>query len=452
MKKHRLIPTPLIEESAKREVREKFEQVLAATYATEPGDLSNVVRAMFDKRERLLATAQRHGTACYVLDEQELATSLTAFSDAFMRTIPNLTAYFAVKVNDHPDILRAVVRHGYGLDVSSEREFDRALDARAKRIICTGPAKSDGFLERALAHSDRTIVNLDSLRELTRLGMLAERRKIPIHAGMRVVSNATRSWNKFGIPIPDIRRAWDMAKTYPHLTLCGIHTHMSWNKDATPYEDTMHELAAELAHSFTAEERATIQFYDFGGGFVPDRVEGEYPSYPPQGTMIKAIYEHFDEKPPFRIRHYAFRSSSHTEYARGIARSLKQHITPLLPNAHFITEPGRMLVNNAMHVLLRIVDIKENGVVIVDGGMNIIGWERFDLEYFPVLNLTHPSRTEREVTIYGSLCMMQDVWGYYCYASKMEVGDILVVPYQGALTYSLSQDFIHGKPRVVRMR
>jgi diaminopimelate decarboxylase len=82
----------------------------------------------------------------------------------------------------------------------------------------------------------------------------------------------------------------------------------------------------------------------------------------------------------------------------------------------------------------------------------MLGWERFEHDYFPVINLTHPSaENEIRFRLYGPLCMPQDMWGYYIYAHTVEEGDLILVPYQGALTFSLAQSFIKPIPPVVVM-
>jgi diaminopimelate decarboxylase len=102
-----------------------------------------------------------------------------------------------------------------------------------------------------------------------------------------------------------------------------------------------------------------------------------------------------------------------------------------------------------MHVAVSVVDVKNQQCVITDGGTNIVGFERFEFDYFPVINLTHPSLTERDTTVYGSLCMPQDYWGKRAFSGDFSENDIIIIPYQGALTYSNMNDFIKGKAPVI---
>jgi diaminopimelate decarboxylase len=49
------------------------------------------------------------------------------------------------------------------------------------------------------------------------------------------------------------------------------------------------------------------------------------------------------------------------------------------------------------------------------------------------------------------LCTPHDIWGYSYHGSGITVGDILLVPGQGAYTYSLRQNFIKPIADVVIM-
>ena len=114
-------------------------------------------------------------------------------------------------------------------------------------------------------------------------------------------------------------------------------------------------------------------------------------------------------------------------------------------------EPGRWVCNDAVHLLMTVVDKKNGDIVITDAGTNAVGWERFEGDYFPVLNLTRPGPNENSCLILGSLCTPHDIWGAAYFGSGIEPGDVLMIPTQGAYTYSLRQDFIKPIPHVVAL-
>ena len=112
-------------------------------------------------------------------------------------------------------------------------------------------------------------------------------------------------------------------------------------------------------------------------------------------------------------------------------------------------EPGRWLIHDAMHILVSVADRKAADLVVTDAGTNAVGWERYETDYFPVLNLTRPALVERPCHILGSLCTPHDVWGYAYWGEAIAPGDILLIPTQGAYPYSLRQSFIKPLPEMV---
>jgi diaminopimelate decarboxylase len=96
-----------------------------------------------------------------------------------------------------------------------------------------------------------------------------------------------------------------------------------------------------------------------------------------------------------------------------------------------------------------VLERKGEDIAITDGATHAIGWERFESDYCPVINLSRPALTERPCYVLGSLCTPHDVWGYAYHGQDIQPGDVLLVPTQGAYTYSLRQHFIKPVPRSV---
>jgi diaminopimelate decarboxylase len=100
---------------------------------------------------------------------------------------------------------------------------------------------------------------------------------------------------------------------------------------------------------------------------------------------------------------------------------------------------------------MKIADVKDN-IIITDGGINAAGWEFGQHFYFPIINLTHPNLKEKNFRIYGSLCTPRDFWGYYIFAKKNEVSDIIAIPNYGAYKFTLAQEFIRPIPGTYTLR
>ena len=408
------------------------------------GRLFGVVTDILKKRSAILKVSHKYPTPFYLFDRRGLQTSIKEFKTVFGQHIPRLNIFYAVKSNPHPYVLKEVIKGGLGLDVSSGRELQLAIKNGVKKMIFTGPGKTDAELALAIKHRQKLIINLDSFTELRRLGQMLRRQKKTMRAGVRVYLSSQSNWNKFGIAVSDLSKFFSAAKKYPEIKLEGIQCHMSWNKTVTAYENLIKEIATQVK-TLSAEDRAQIKFIDFGGGFETYNQEGYFPWTLTSGEIIKEATEHFGQTAQFKDKYYLSESIPLKDYAVAIGRAIFKYLDPWI-KLNYYCEPGRIISNPAMHLVLKVMDIKRPGMAILDGGTNMIGYELFEYFYYPTVNLTRPSKKEIAYRFYGSLCTPYDLFGYYCYARGIKEGDIIIIPNQGAYTYTLAQNFIKDIP------
>jgi diaminopimelate decarboxylase len=193
--------------------------------------------------------------------------------------------------------------------------------------------------------------------------------------------------------------------------------------------------------------RSMISFIDIGGGFWPPAGEWLQEAGTVGGQIRLATSDRFW---PSDMKHYRVPSLPIESFAGAIGDAVAKYIYPLV-KCRIYTEPGRWLCNDAVHILVTVADKKGEDVIITDGGTNAVGWERFEVDYFPVINLTRPGLTEHECAIYGSLCTPHDIWGYSYFGDGIERGDLLLIPTQGAYTYCLRQHFIKPLPKFAEL-
>jgi diaminopimelate decarboxylase len=411
------------------------------------------VKAIERKISEYLSLADKAGTPRYLFDKTEVQANVRRFKQAFIDAGVTPSIFYAVKSNDYQGILNTVVQEGEGIDVSSDRELGFALKAGAKRIIYTGPAKTERDFEKILEHADKITVNLETFRELTLLGMMATEAKKKIKCGLRIITSNQKGWTKFGLPLTELRAFYDLSKEFPAIQFSGLHFHISFNKDSSGYVETMKEIAEYLMAHFSDEERAGFKYLDMGGGFIPESFDGVYPWNPDQmmwgQDQSEVLSKILSDK--YTPRVIPTETESIEGFAKDIAKVFLSDICKAIPNAELYCEPGRFICHSAMHFLLRLIDIKTPQIGIVDGGLGMQGWEKFQfINYAPIFNLSQFSST-REIPflIYGSLCLPDDIWGYYLYtADQPKEGDVLLVPHQGAYTYTLAQTFIKEIPDV----
>ena len=406
-------------------------------------EIRSFVSSFLQRRDVFLQACQIHGSPLYLVEESVLIERAEQFTNAFRQVLPDVRVYYAMKSNNHPQIVTTLVNAGLSLDVSSGLELQIALDSSVTDIVFSGPGKTEKELTLAVENSNRTIVLIDSFDELEKLQCIAAEKGFSIRAGIRLTTDNNGLWRKFGIPLKDLSRFFDAEKYCDHVSVRGLQFHTSWNLDPYNQINFITSLGNTLS-KLTSEQQSMIEFIDIGGGFWPSQGEWLQSSVASQGQSS------LGQKlcAASTICHYKRHSTSIEEFAGQIAEAIHRHLFPHV-SCCICAEPGRWLCNDAMHLLLTVMDKKASDLVITDAGTNAIGWERFETDYFPVINLSRPELIENECFILGSLCTPHDVWGYSYWGKDIQPGDVLMIPTQGAYTYSLRQEFIKPLPSVV---
>ncbi len=400
------------------------------------GELKTFVKEFIKRRGVFLRAVEKHGSPLYLIEEEVLRERAERFRAAFRAFLPDPRIYYAVKSNNHPAVTRIFAEMGLGLDVSSGKELELALKTGAEEIVFSGPGKTDAELELAVRNRGRVTVLIDSFGELDRLDRAASRAGAAVRAGVRLTTDERALWAKFGIPLDRLPAFFARAERSERVDLRGLQFHSSWNLRPAAQTAFIRRLGKTLA-KLPRKFRSQIEFVDIGGGFWPER--GEW-LHRPDGRPL-ALRTGGAEAVP----HYHRPAAPIDEFAVRIGVAVLRYLLPLL-SCRICVEPGRWLVHDALHLLLTVVDKKRPDLVVTDAGTNAVGWERFETDYFPVINLSRPAATERPCLVLGSLCTPRDVWGYHYHGKGIGPGDLLLIPTQGAYTYSLRQEFIKPLP------
>ena len=158
----------------------------------------------------LPAIAEAVGTPVYVYSRATLTRHARVFRDA-LAILPDVRLAYAIKANPNLAVLKVLAAEGYGADVVSQGEMERALAAgmNPEAIVFSGVGKTDREMARAL---DLGIgqFNLESEEEGVELAQIAAARGLTAHAALRVnpdVDAGThgkistgKAENKFGVP------------------------------------------------------------------------------------------------------------------------------------------------------------------------------------------------------------------------------------------------------------
>jgi diaminopimelate decarboxylase len=398
------------------------------------------VQGFISRREDVLRAANDFGSPLYLIDEEAIVSKAVEFQSAFARVLPRWKGFYAMKSNPHPFLLRTVVRQGFGLDVSSGWELEQAIAMNPSRIIFSGPGKTEDELRLACRYPEQVTVLLDSVTELEKLETIATREGVLMRCGVRLMIEETGLWRKFGIPLNRLGDFFQQAMPMIGVNLRGLQFHASWNRDSSNQVKFLERLSRTLG-VLSKDVLARIEFIDVGGGYWPEVGEWAHFGSTPEGSLLRCLEPRIDEG----LDHRCFSSTPLVDFAQEISAALNKWIAPIVDPEIYV-EPGRWISNGSMHILLRVEDVKAEDVVITDGATSAVGWERYEMDYCPVINVSQPSTDERLCTIFGSLCTPHDLWGYSYFGKKITRGDFLLIPDQGAYTYALRQRFIKSLP------
>lgn len=404
-------------------------------------EIRPIVALYLDKRDYYLNLLKKHRPPCYIFESQILKKRADKFRLAFSSLLPDTAFYYAMKCNNHSDLSKEMIKNGYGLDVSSGLELEQALLLGCNDIVFTGPGKTKNEHILALKHSSRVKILVDSFGELERLIALAEFMQTDIRIGVRLTTDSKMLWRKFGILPERLEEFYLQTLKCQYIHFEGLQFHTSWNLNPSAQSEFIRKIGTILAG--TSEScRQSIKFIDIGGGYWPEQGEWMHYEKTPIAMVEKAL-ESLDEET--RRLHYRFPANPISSFAEEISKAIKESILPKV-NCRICFEPGRCLCNDTVQIFLTVIDVKEPDIAIVDAGTNAIGWNRFEYDYFPIINMTRPSLEEKNFNILGALCTPHDVWGYNYFGEDIKVGDILMIPMQGAYTWSLRQNFIKPIP------
>ncbi|MEP6589561.1 MAG: diaminopimelate decarboxylase [Gemmatimonadota bacterium] len=362
----------------------------------------------------LTAIAEQVGTPAYCYDALTITARYQALDHAF-GALPHRICY-AVKANSNLAILRLLARLGAGADIVSGGELLRALTAGfpADRIVFSGVGKTDEELLAAMAAGVGHI-NVESLSELRRLGMLADLRGATVRVGIRFNPDVTADTHpyistgkggvKFGIAVDQLDEALAILQESSGLELGAIAMHLGSQLLATaPYQAGLNRLLELLATVRAAGH--TPDVLDIGGG-LGIRYHDEVPLTPAQwlAPLRDALQE--------------------SGCVIGV-------------------EPGRFLVGNAGVLLTRVVHRKHSGgreIAVVDAGMNDLLRPSLYKAWHDILPVSAPSEPEVPMDVVGPVCETGDFLALERSLPPVGAGDLLAVLGAGAYGFVMSSNY-----------
>lgn len=363
------------------------------------------------------------GTPFYAYDGDLIRRRFEALAEA----LPSFEIFYSMKANPSLGLTGYLRSLGAGVEIASAGELFIAgeVGVDPMDIVFAGPGKTDRELEEAIV-AGIFAVNVESLRELERLGRIARLVGIPARAALRINTSAGLSRvgggsagplheqmaggpSKFGIDEEKLDRlhdSWDRSA----VEIVGIHIYTA-SQILDPEEIVANAgRTADAARHLETLLGGPLMAIDFGGGIGVPHYEEERPiDLPALGARLEEVFA-------------PFRNGSETR---------------------LILELGRYLVSESGVFVSRVVELKESRgerYVITDGGVNHFlrpVLMRVDHEAHVVNKLDRPGTLRAVVA--GPLCTPIDITSRAIDApDDISIDDLVGIFNAGAYGYSMS--------------
>ena len=377
-----------------------------------PGAMTTAEAPWWQRKKPQLLAALGDRPAAYVYDLETIRSAARS-----LRALGSLSrVLYAMKANNHPDVLRLIHEEGLGFECVSRGEVEHLLraipDIDRERILYTPNfAARDEYV---WAFEQGARVTIDNVYVLAEWPKVFADREIFV----RIDTGAGRghhhhvrtagAHSKFGVPIPELdelaRKVRDAG-----ARIVGLHAHPgSGNFDVLNWEHTARTLA-EIAQRFDG-----VRIIDVGGGLgVPERA-GQ------QGVDLGKL-------------------------DAALAAVKAAH-----PGLELWLEPGRFLVAAAGVLLARVTQLKSKGdirYVGISTGMNSLIRPALYGAHHEIVNLSRLDEMPTElVNIVGPICESADVLGHDRLMPPTREGDVLLIANAGAYGHVMSSRYNLREP------
>ncbi len=363
----------------------------------------------------------------YIYDLQ----GLRARAKLYRQSVATAKSFYAVKANTNREILRVLHEEGFGCDVVSGGELERALDAGflPQQIVFSGVGKTLSEVRLAFERGIYQI-NAESVPELLRLQQIAALKlsssKNPLRVALRYnpdVNVNTHKYistglkeNKFGMADEELTEALLLFANgqFPDLTLVGLSMHLgSQIRELDSIQEGLRRLVQKTGD--LQSRFSTIDTLDVGGGLGIDYHSDSFES---ELTMLKTY-----------------------------GQILK---TEIPKNLQAETEPGRILVARSGALIAQVQYVKirnDRRFLVLDAGMNHLMRPALYQAHHRVQPLKINSAKVQKYDVVGPICESSDVFGRNFTMNEVKEGDFVAILDAGAYGHSMANTYnLHQMP------
>jgi diaminopimelate decarboxylase len=359
--------------------------------------------------------------AFYIIDLGAIFDSYTNW----IKLLPNVHPYYAVKCNPNPVILDALASLGCNFDCASENEMKMVIEITKdpSRIIFANPCKMSSQIRYARAN-DVDLMTFDCEEELYKIKLYHPYAKLVLRLAVDDSKSRCKFNKKFGCKLSQVEELLNIVKTLK-LDVIGFSFHVGSGCSSA---DTFYNAIYECRKACDIAEKIGINtsIIDIGGGF------------PGVDRDIK-----FED----------------------IARRINDGISEFFPDTdarkiQFIAEPGRYFAESSHTLVLNVIGKKniiddETGEKIIvyylnDGIYGSFGCIYFDHNSPTVLPFNERNNELHKSRLFGPTCDSIDLISNQIMLPELAVGEWVYVENFGAYTVASSSNFNGFKTNVFK--
>ena len=365
--------------------------------------------------EQIKKIAEEHGTPVLVIDHNAIRENYKEFKES----LPRVQAYYAVKANSDPEIIKTLYKIGASFDVASFPEFmlvyenikhlpqKEQQDFIWDKIIYANTIKQIETLQKIDPY--KPLVTYDNIEELRKIKQYAPHAGLVLRLRVPNTGSMVELSSKFGAHPGEAVDLIDEAFKIG-LVVEGISFHVG--SQCTNFENYMQALQLSASIFKEAESRGhKIKILDIGGGF-PVRYHNKVKSF------------------------------------KTLARKLNAEIKRLFPDdIEILAEPGRFMVANSATLVAKVIGkaVRDGKTCyyIDDGVYHTFSGIVFDHCQYPIKAF---KEGENKVSaVFGPTCDAFDTISVAEELPELELNDLVYSENIGAYSIA-SSTYFNGFP------
>jgi len=338
----------------------------------------------------------------------------------WMKKMPRVRPYYAVKCNSCPIVLELLAALGTGFDCASKAEIDSVLNLNVSpsNIIFANPCKTMSFIKHA-SNVGVDLMTFDNEEELYKIAKFHPSSRLVLRIKVDDSHSVCQFSSKFGADVENAEYLLTVAKNLG-LNIVGVSFHVGSGCESA---NSFAEAIKNARHVFDLGEALGFHMtlLDLGGGF-------------PGTSKVPITFD---------------------EIAGVVNEALELYFPEGDETLSIIAEPGRYYVASAFTLATMVIakrmmptsDGPKSAMYYLNDGVygsfNCTIFDHWDVHPTPfILNRDIPSGSEvYSTTLWGPTCDSMDCIKKDVYLPEMNIGEWIIFQEMGAYTIAAASTF-----------